>query len=87
MTKNNNNSTYSSLISVKPNVHLGKPCVAGTRIPVVAVLELIEAGVSMREILDEYYPDLTEEQVKACVQYAIGVIQNEEIHFAPVENA
>jgi uncharacterized protein (DUF433 family) len=79
MTKNNN-SNYSAMIAVRPDVHLGKPCIVGTRIPVINVLELIEAGVSHREIMEEYYPDLTEEQVKACVRYAIDVIQNEEIH-------
>lgn len=68
------------MIAVRPDVHLGKPCIVGTRIPVINVLELIEAGVSHREIMEEYYPDLTEEQVKACVRYAIDVIQNEEIH-------
>jgi uncharacterized protein (DUF433 family) len=83
----NNNSNYSAMISVRPDVHLGKPCIAGTRIPVVNVLELIEAGVSFREIIEEYYPDLNEGQVKACVRYAIDVIQNEEIHFAPAEKA
>jgi len=82
---NNNNQAYSAMISVKPNVHLGKPCITGTRIPVVNVLELLEAGISLREIIQEYYPDLAQEQVKACVRYAIGVIQNEEIHFAQAD--
>jgi len=83
----NNNSTHAAKITVDSEVHFGKPCIAGTRIPVVKVLELIEAGVSIREIMEEYYSDLTEEQIKACVRYAIDVIQMEEIHFAPVENA
>jgi uncharacterized protein (DUF433 family) len=82
----NNNSTYAAQITVDPEIHFGKPCIAGTRIPVVKVLELFEAGASIREIIEEYYQDLTEEQVKACVRYAIDVIQIEEIHFAPVEN-
>ncbi|MDZ7360803.1 MAG: DUF433 domain-containing protein [candidate division KSB1 bacterium] len=44
----NNNSNYPAMISVRPDVHLGKPRMAGTGIPVVGVLELIEAGVSFR---------------------------------------
>lgn len=83
----NDNANYSAMITVRPDVHLGKPCIAGTRIPVINVLELIEAGVAFREIIEEYYPDLNEEQVKACMRYAIDVIQNEEIRFAPVEKA
>ncbi|MCI0699167.1 DUF433 domain-containing protein [candidate division KSB1 bacterium] len=72
-----------ALISVNPGIHFGQPCIAGTRITVANVLELIEAGVSIQKIIEEYYPDLIEEQIKACVQYAIDVIQNEEIHLAP----
>jgi uncharacterized protein (DUF433 family) len=83
----NNIKNYTALISVNPGIHFGQPCVAGTRITVANVLELIEAGVPMQEIVGEYYPDLTEEQVKACVQYAIDVIQNEEIHLAPAAEA
>ncbi|MGH7600876.1 MAG: DUF433 domain-containing protein [bacterium] len=83
----NNAKNYTALISVNPGIHFGQPCIAGTRITVANVLELIEAGIPMQEIVGEYYPDLTEEQVKACVQYAIDVIQNEEIHLAPAAEA
>ncbi len=79
----NNTKNYMALISVNPGIHFGQPCIAGTRITVANVLELIEAGVSIQKIIEEYYPDLIEEQIKACVQYAIDVIQNEEIHLAP----
>lgn len=78
---NNMQQNYPAMISVNPEVHFGKPCVAGTRITVANVLELIEAGTPLRDIVTDYYPDLTEEQVKACVRYAIDVIQNEKIHF------
>ncbi|MDO8751096.1 MAG: DUF433 domain-containing protein, partial [Dehalococcoidia bacterium] len=46
-------------ITVNPNIHFGKPCVKGTRIPVYAVLELVEDGASFDEILRDFYPDLT----------------------------
>jgi uncharacterized protein (DUF433 family) len=55
-------------IAVDPNVHFGKPCVAGTRIPVQSVLELIGEGISFETITREYYPDLEEEDVRACVK-------------------
>lgn len=75
--------TYdNAFISVHPEIHFGKPCVAGTRITVANILELIEAGVPLHAIVEEYYPDLTEEQVRACIRYAIQVIHNEEYHFA-----
>lgn len=67
-------------ISVDPNVHVGKPCVAGTRIPVRDVLELLRAGHSFEAITTDYYPDLEEADVQACVQYAIDTIDAEHVH-------
>ena len=67
-------------IAVDPDVHFGKPCIAGTRIPVRDVLELVQEGLSFKAITTEYDPDLEEEDVKACVQYAIDTIDAEEIH-------
>jgi uncharacterized protein (DUF433 family) len=58
------------MISINPAVRFGKPCLAGTKIAVADVMQLANAGVAMREIISEYYPDLTEEQVKACIEYA-----------------
>lgn len=67
-------------IVVDPSIHFGKPCVAGTRIPVVDVLELLEDGVSIDEVTASYYPDLELEDVRACVRYAIQLSEAEEIH-------
>lgn len=67
-------------IVVDPKVHLGKPCLRGTRVPVDAVLELVAAGVPFDQICRDYYPDLSPDDVKACVQYALQVVRTEEIH-------
>jgi uncharacterized protein (DUF433 family) len=69
-------------ITVNPNVHFGKPCVAGTRITVQSVLELLDEGLSFDEIIKDYYPDLTVEDIRACVQYAIALVAAEDIHLA-----
>jgi uncharacterized protein (DUF433 family) len=69
-------------ISVNPKIHFGKPCVAGTRIPVQNVLELVRDGVSFAEIARDYYADLTPDDIRACVQYAIDVVAAEDIHLA-----
>ena len=58
-------------IDVNPNIHFGKPCVAGTRIPVQSVLELVQHGISFSEIIRDYYPDLEVEDIRASVQYAV----------------
>jgi uncharacterized protein (DUF433 family) len=69
-------------IAVNPNIHFGKPCVAGTRIPVLNVLELVGEGLSFETIVQDYYPELQIEDVRACVRYAMEVIAAEEIHIA-----
>lgn len=69
-------------ISVNSNIHFGKPCVAGTRITVQNVLELINEGLSFDEIKQHYYLDLKTEDIKACVDYAIALISSEDIKIA-----
>jgi uncharacterized protein (DUF433 family) len=71
-------------IVIDPAVHFGQPCVAGTRIPVYAVLELVQAGIPFGEITARYYPDLKVEDVAACVRYALDLVRAEEIHLAGV---
>lgn len=72
-------------IVVNPKIHFGKPCVAGTRIPVKSVLELLSAGISFEGIINDYYPQLSLEDIKACVQYAIDVVSAEELHIGVEE--
>ncbi len=69
-------------ITIDPGVHFAKPCVTGTRIPVEAVIELVEAGLSFDQIRKDYYPDLTEEDLKACVRFVRKVLAAEEIHLS-----
>ena len=69
-------------IQVNSSVHFGKPCVAGTRITVQNVLELINEGVSFEDIRRDYYPDLETEDIKACLDYAISLISAEDIRAA-----
>jgi len=66
-------------IKVDPNIHFGKPVIAGTRITVQDVLELINQDLSFHDIRADYYPDLTTEDIKACVDYAISLISAEDI--------
>lgn len=69
-------------IAVNPNIHFGKPCVAGTRIPVQNVLELVRDGVGFERIIQDYYPDLEVEDIRACIQYAIELLLAEDVHIA-----
>lgn len=67
-------------IILDPNVHFGKPCIAGTRIKVEDVLELVEEGIPFAQIVDKYYTDLSIDDIKVCVRYALDIITSEEIH-------
>lgn len=72
----------NSRIAIDPNIHFGKPTVAGTRITVRDILELINEGLSFDEIKSNYYPDLSTEDIRACVDYAIALISAEDIKAA-----
>ena len=72
-------------ISVDPKVCHGQPCIKGTRIMVYLVLELLESGLGPDQILKEYYPQLTKEDVEACLHYAARLIRDAE--FVPFVTA
>jgi uncharacterized protein (DUF433 family) len=69
-------------IEVNPNIHFGKPCIAGTRITVQSVLELVREGLSFAAIIKDYYTELKVEDIQACIEYAIDVVAAEEIHIS-----
>lgn len=71
-------------ITVNPKIHFGKPCVAGTRITVQSVLELLDEGLSFAEIIENYYPALNDDDIHACLRYAIALVAAEDIHLATV---
>ena len=68
-------------ITTNPNQCGGKPCVRGMRIRVTDVLELIANGLSVQQIITEL-PDLTREDVTACVKYAMAKINHPVLHAA-----
>ena len=64
-------------IEVNPKILGGKPVIKGTRIPVYLILELLSAGYDFKRII-KAYPTLTEEDIKAAVNYAAQIVKNEE---------
>jgi uncharacterized protein (DUF433 family) len=52
-----------------PEVLRGKPRIKGTRIPVALLLGYLAAGKTSTDILTEF-PDLTTDQIAACLDYA-----------------
>lgn len=68
-------------IAINSNIYGGKPCIAGTRIQVSTILELLEDGLSFDEITTEYYPAISVEDVRACLEYAKALVNLEDIDF------
>lgn len=60
---------YNQMITIEPGKRGGKPRIRGMRITVYDVLEYLASGMTVAEILDDF-PYLTEEDVRACLQYA-----------------
>ena len=65
-------------ISIDPNICHGQPCIKGTRIMVYLILELLEAGTTPEQIIQEYYPQLTRQDIEACLSYAVTLIRDTE---------
>jgi len=63
-------------VSVNPKIFNGKPIIRGMRIKVETILSLMERGISVDEILDDY-PDLEIDDIKACIAYARYLVANE----------
>lgn len=59
----------SHLITIEPGKRSGQPCVRGMRITVRDVLEYLAGGMSVDELLADF-PELTRDDVRACLAYA-----------------
>jgi uncharacterized protein (DUF433 family) len=67
---------YQNRITIDPEIMHGKPVIKNTRIPVYIVLNLLAGGLRPEEVLKEY-PDLTREDILACLEYAAELAQEE----------
>ena len=56
-------------ITINPEQCGGRPCIRGMRIRVVDVLDLLAAGLTAQQVLEEL-PDLESDDVKAAIRYA-----------------
>jgi uncharacterized protein (DUF433 family) len=75
---------WEDRIVIDPTVLVGKPVVRGTRISVEWVVDLLAAGWSHEQIL-ENYPHLTREDIQACLSYASELLHSEKVF--PLEPA
>ncbi len=63
-------------ISSDPDICHGKPCIKGTRIPVYLIASLVAEGESAESIVKDY-PSITDDDIKAAVQYAAKLCEYE----------
>lgn len=60
---------YQDIITIDPGKRGGRPTIRGMRIAVADVLGWLAGGMTHEEILSDY-PELTEEDIRACLAYA-----------------
>jgi len=60
---------YQGIITIEPNKRGGKPCIRGLRISVYDVLDYLASGMTEAQILEDF-PELTSEDLKACLAFA-----------------
>ena len=60
---------YSQLITIEPGTRSGQPCIRGMRITVEDVLEYLAGGMTPDDVLADF-PDLTAEDIRACLAFA-----------------
>ena len=60
---------YGKIITIEPGKRGGKPCIRGLRITVYDVLEYLASGMTETQIIEDF-PDLTSEDIRACLAFA-----------------
>jgi len=60
---------YRDRITIEPGKRAGKPCIRGLRITVYDVLDYLASGMSEEQILEDF-PELTKEDIRACLAFA-----------------
>jgi len=65
-------------ISIDPKICHGKPCIKGTRIPIFVILDALAAVMTYEEISKDY-PPVTSDDIKAALQYAALLANEEEV--------
>jgi uncharacterized protein (DUF433 family) len=73
---------HAERITFNPNQCGGRPCIRGMRVRVKDVLEMLAAGVSEGEILQDF-PYLESEDIRACLEYAAQEVDHPVLVAAP----
>lgn len=69
-----NDNSLIDRITINPEICHGKPCIRNLRYPVEMLLELLSAGMSTEEVLDDY-EDLERDDILAALVFAVRLSQ------------
>ncbi len=70
---------WQDRITTNPSIMTGKPIIAGTRLTVMFILDVLAQGWSVDEILRNY-PNLETDDIRACLAYASEVLSAEKVY-------
>lgn len=69
-------------IVIDPAIHHGKPVIRGTRVPVHVLLGALAGGDEIGQVAEDY--GVTRDDVRAAIEFAGGLVEQEEHHLLPV---
>lgn len=66
---------WTERITTNPAQCGGRPCIRGMRIRVIDILDLLAAGLTQEQIIEEH-PDLMLEDIEAALKYAASKLDH-----------
>jgi uncharacterized protein (DUF433 family) len=70
-------------IEINPKILGGKPIIKNTRIPIYIILQMLKDGATFKKIIEEY-PQLTEEDIRAALEYSIYILNHPDEEIIPI---
>ena len=77
---------YAGLIESDPQIKMGKPVIAGTRITVESIVEKMALGETIDQLLAAH-PRLTQETIRAALGFAAEALRADVVYPIKVEAA
>lgn len=67
---------WQERIVIAPDIHHGEPCIKGTRVPIAMIIGSLADGMTPEEI-QQAYPQLVSDDIRAALAYAADTIRQE----------
>lgn len=74
--------SWEERVTIDPAVLQGKPVIKGTRLAVEFIVDLLAQDWTRDEVLHNY-PDISVEDINACLQYASALLHAERVYPLP----